>query len=48
MGYDMWIEVIARTFSPKKLRISRAAPFSWMIQLIGKCAYTALILYWKP
>ena len=36
------------TFSPKKLRISSARPLSWMIQLMGKWAYTARILYWKP
>ena len=37
-GRGTQIGVVIRTFSPKKLRISTAAPSSWMIQLIGKWA----------
>ena len=36
------------TFSPRKFLISAAEPFSWMIKLIGKCAYTNRTLYRKP
>ena len=43
--YRKYIEL---TFSPKKLRISTEWPSSWMMQLIGKWAYTARILYWNP
>uniref|UniRef100_A0A8D8SJC6 Uncharacterized protein n=1 Tax=Cacopsylla melanoneura TaxID=428564 RepID=A0A8D8SJC6_9HEMI len=35
-------------FSPKKLRISNRVLFSDVTQLMGKWAYTALILYRKP
>jgi hypothetical protein len=37
-----------RTFSPRKFLISSLCPLSWMMQLIGKWAYTARILYRKP
>ena len=37
-----------RTFSPRKFLISSLRPFSWMMQLIGKWAYTDRILYRKP
>lgn len=39
---------LLHTFSPKKLRISTDWPSSWIMQLIGKWAYTARILYRKP
>lgn len=35
-------------FSPKKFLISITLLFSVVTQLIGKWAYTALILYWYP
>merc|ERR1719237_1439312 len=35
-------------FSPRKLRTSIRVPPSVMAQLMGKCAYTALILYRYP
>lgn len=46
--FDKKVKDMQRTFSPKKLRISRACPSSWMMQFIGKWAYTARILYRNP
>ena len=38
----------AITISPNKIQISRVCPSSWMMQFIGKWAYTACILYQNP
>merc|ERR1719445_111243 len=42
------ILTLRMNFSPRKLRTSMREPPSVMAQLMGKCAYTALILYWYP